>query len=112
MNDLFTKDHWRDVGQKLRFGAKRWWEAHRDELVDLGKDEARDVFRQLRRGDRRAAKLEIVSRMTPEQWAAYRDGTTAQLQDIAARRAKLLAALEELGWFAARTIGTAALAAL
>lgn len=112
MSDLFTKDHWRDVGQKLRFGAKRWWEAHRDELVDLGKDEARDIFRALKKGKTREAKLEIVSRMSPEEWAAYRDGTTEQLQDIAARRARLLAALEELGWLAARIIGKSALAAL
>lgn len=105
----FSDLDWRAVGRRLRFVGKRWWAEHREQLTGLAEDEARDLFAALARGDRRAAKLEMVARMTPEQWAAYRDGTTAELQGIADRRAQMLDALKELGWLAARAIGAAAL---
>lgn len=112
MIDRFTDADWRAVSRKLKLAGERWWEDHREELVGLGIDEARDLFAALKKGKRRQAKLELVARMTPEEWVTYRDGTTAELRDIASRRAKMLAALEELGWLASRIIGHAALSVL
>lgn len=112
MSDFFTKDNWRDVAMQLRGGSRKWWKKHEALLVGLAKDEMADVFAALSRGRRREAKYEVVARMDRETWAAYRDGTTAALRGIAERRAKLLAALEELGWITAHIIGNAALSAL
>lgn len=50
--------------------------------------------------------------MSREEWRHYRDRTTDQLEGVAARRARLLDALGELGARAARAIGKAALAAI
>lgn len=112
MSEIFTKENWRDVAMKLRGGSRNWWKKHEDMLVGLAKEEMADVFASLSRGRRRQAKYEVVARMDRETWAAYRDGTTASLRGLAERRAKMLAALEELGWIAARIIGNAALSAL
>jgi len=111
-DDLFTRDHWEKVADKLYLGGKKWWNKHRDQFVDMGKDEARAIFEALRKGKRLEAQYEVVARMDEATWIAYRDGTTETLRGIAARRAAVLRALEELGWFAARTVGTAALSVL
>jgi hypothetical protein len=60
------------------------------------------------RTNRRRAEIEIAVRMSAEQWATYRDGTTAKLAGIAQRRAEMLEALSELSWFGARLLGRAA----
>lgn len=112
MSDVFSKTHWRAVANVLARGSKRWWKKHESLLVGMAKDDLRDVFERLKNGKRREAKYEVIARMDRETWVAYRDGTTAELRGIAERRARLLAALEELGWFAARTVGRAALSAL
>lgn len=59
----------------------------------------------LRRRQPHAARVEIVARMDPTQWLAYRDGVTEKLLGIAKRRAEMLDALRELGWLLARLLG-------
>lgn len=110
--DLITEDFWVGVANGLKGLGARWWEENKDHLVGLAKDEAAEIFAALKRGDTFDAKQELVARMTPEEWRAYRDGTTAQLQGIARRRADLLDALEDLGRRAAKLVGAAATGAL
>lgn len=110
--DLFTKEHWRVVGQGLKGVGAQWWEDHREELLALAQEEAREIFTYMKRGDLVSAKMEIVGRMSPEDWRAYRNGTTAALRGIAVQRAKLLEALEELGISIARLVGEHALRVL
>lgn len=106
------KDFLESVGLEVWGAGKRWWRDNRAFLEQLGEQEAKAVLEALRHGDRVRAKLEVVARMTPEEWAAYRDGTTGQLREIAQARAKLLAALERLGWLAAFALKRAVLAAV
>ena len=112
MSGLFTKSLWEAVGQDLRGAAGKWWDNWEPTLVGLTKDEMRDVFASLKAGDSVAAKQAVIARMSPAEWRAYRDGTTKQLRGIAARRAALLEALEDLGKRAAKTIGEAVLGAM
>lgn len=112
VGDLFTKEMWGDVAKDIGGVAGRWWDENKDDLVDLAEDEAKEIFDSLRNGDTLGAKLEIASRMTRPEFKAYRDGTTAQLQGIALRRARLLGALEDLGTRAAKIIGAAAVGAI
>lgn len=112
LKGLFGEDHWKLVGRQLRGASARWWDAHREDLIDIAAEELEDVLRALRNGDTFRAKMEIVGRMSREEWLAYRDATTKELKGIAARRAAIIEALEELGTRAARIIGTAAAKAL
>jgi hypothetical protein len=98
-------DFWKGVANDLRGVAFKWWEDNREDLIALGKDEVTDIALALRKGDIVQAKLEIAAYMTRAEWVMYRDGTTAELQGIAARRAALLDALEDLGMRAATLIG-------
>jgi len=107
VGDLITRELWESVAGELRGVAGRWWDENKDHLVGLAKDEAADIFRALKRGDTFRAKQEIVAMMSPEEWRAYRDGTTEQLAGIARRRAELLDALEDLGLRAAKVLGRA-----
>lgn len=112
MSDTFTKDHWSQAWTKLRGVSQAWWETHQDVLVGIAKDEAEDIFRALRGGRTDEARMAIIASMSREEWRAYRDGTTEALRDVAARRAALLDALEDLGRRIAKIIGRAALTAL
>lgn len=103
MNE-FGEELWGKVREDLPALARGWWDENREPLIKLGRSEVIDTIRALRRS-KNAAKLEVVARMTPDQWVAYRDGTTAQLVEISKRRAKLIAALEDLGWLIARLVG-------
>jgi hypothetical protein len=115
VGDLFTRDTWAEIGKGLRGVGERWWEDNEALLVGLAEDEARDLLNALRSGDPAAAKLEIASRWIADDrasWRAYRDGTTAQLEGLARRRADLMDALEDLGRRSARLIGMAAIAVI
>ena len=101
----FTAEDWAHVALELRGGALDWWNKHHEPITSLGRGEIEAVAKNLRRGDRRRAQIEIVSRMTPDEWRNYRDGTTAQLYSLGAKRARLFGALDELGWLAARILG-------
>lgn len=101
-----------DVAGELRGDAKAWWETHGDDLAALGQEDAQEILESLRAGRTVDAKLALVSNMSRAEWKAYRDGTTATLEGIAQRRAKMLDALAELGVRIAETIGRVALAAL
>lgn len=110
--DLLGRDFWSGVLDDVRGEADDWVAANRDDLESIARDEAAAIFAALRRGDTQAAKIEMARRMTPEQWAAYRDGTTAQLAGAADRRARIMKALEDLGQRAAKRIGAAVIGAL
>jgi len=103
---------WEKVGKELGGVAKAWWTENKDDLIELGREEAQEIFDDLRRARTTDAKLAIARRMTREEWKAYRDGTTARLQGIAANRARIMDALAELGSRAAEKIGKAALDAI
>jgi hypothetical protein len=103
---------WQLVADDLRGVALAWWRENHDDLVELAKDEAAEIFADLKAGRVLEAKLSIVAHMSREEWRAYRDGTTDQLEGIAQRRARLLDALAELGLRAAEAIGRVALAAI
>lgn len=113
--DLFGRDLWEKVGNGLRGDAGRWWEAHQDDLLELGEDEVKQLLKTLQDGDTVEAKQQIALRWAREDretWVAYRDGTTQELKGIAARRARIMEALEDLGERAARTLGRIARGAL
>lgn len=112
VDDLFTRDLWETIGKDLGGVAGRWWDENRDDLVALSKEEATEILRALRDGDTLGAKLEIAARMSPQEFRAYRKGTTDQLMGIARRRAAMLEALGDLGKRAAMLIGAAAAGAL
>jgi hypothetical protein len=105
MGDAF----WRAVKGELRGIGLSWWEENRDSIAELGKEEAEEIFRGLRRGDITAAKLAIVSHMSRDEWKAYVAKTTSTLGRIATRRARMLESLGDLGAKAAEAIGRAAL---
>lgn len=111
-DELLGRTFWRDTANELRGVGLAWWEENRNDLVQLTREEAEDVFEDLQRGRTADAKLSMVARMSREEWKAYRDGTTDRLEGIAQRRARLLDALSELGVKAAQAIGNAALGAL
>ena len=110
MNE-FGDGAWSDVRDELGGAARDWWDDNRAELTTLGRREIEDMIRGLRRG-KRSAQVEIVARMTPDQWARYRDGVTRGLNDIGRRRAQLLRSLEGLGWILSRVLGRRAARAL
>lgn len=110
--DLFTREMWESVASDLRWWGSRWWRENEEALVGLTKDEMLDIAHALKAGNRREAKEALVARMSPEQWRAWRDQTTQQLEDLAARRAAALDALRKLGRITARVIGKALIAAL
>lgn len=112
MSRLFDEDTWKGVGEQLSGASKEWWTDNRDGLTELAVDEAKDLFAALKKGDTISAKMEIVARMSPDEWKAYRDGTTENLRGIAARRAKLLDAVEDLSRKLAKAIGKTVFAAL
>jgi len=60
----------------LRGLGKTWFEENKDSLAELAEDELRDVVRALRSGDTREAKVALALRLSPEDWRAYRDGTS------------------------------------
>lgn len=96
-----------EIGKSLRRVARAWFEENQDNLAALAEDELRDVVRALRKGDTREAKITIALRLSPEDWRAYRDGTTTQLEAIALRRAELMDALEDLAERVAKAVGRA-----
>lgn len=112
LQDLFTKQLWKSVGEDLRGDALDWWSQNEKALVGIAKDELAGVMEALRKGDTVQAKLEVAARMTPDEWRAYRDGTTKRLSAIATRRAALMSALMEIGTRAAKSVGRAALETL
>ena len=110
--DLFTRDLWQSVAKDLRFVGAKWWRENQLALIGLTKAEMLDIAHALQAGDRWRAKEALVARMSVEQWQAYRDGTTAGLEELVARRAAAYEALKRIGWLAARVVGKALLAAL
>lgn len=110
--EAFDEPSWKAIAEVVRPAGRAWWALHKDALVGVARDELRAVAEALREGDRTRARYEVVARMDRATWEAYRDGTTAELRGEAAKRAKLLRALNSLGWFAARAIGKAALSAI
>lgn len=103
---------WTLVAHRLQGFAREWWDENREELVAIAKEEAQEIFEDLMYGRTTDAKLAIARRMTRKEWVAYRDGLTDQLSGLAARRAKLMHALEEIGGRAARIVGKTALGVL
>lgn len=103
----WIKERPKEILSGLRGVGKAWFKENRDNLAELAEDELRDVVRALRAGDTREAKVAIALRMSPEDWRAYRDGTTAKLEAIAIRRAELMDALEDLAERVARAVGKA-----
>jgi hypothetical protein len=93
------------LADQLSGASLRWWERHRDTIIELGHNEATDMLAQLARRQPYAARVEIIARMDQAQWVAYRDGVTEKLSGIAKRRAEMLDALRELGWLLARVLG-------
>lgn len=102
-----TKELWDRVSGDLQGAALEWWRANEGEITALAMDELEDLGRGLKRGKIAEAQLAIVARMNRQEWVAYRDGTTAALKGIAITRARILAALEDLGERSARVIGKA-----
>lgn len=114
--DLVSRTLWLDIGKELRGGAFKWWNKHESSLTALTKQELFDLANHLRAGDRRGAKDMLVKHLvslgpTSPVWIAFRNGTTDNLHDLAARRAAAIEAVTELGWFAARAVGKAIKAA-
>jgi hypothetical protein len=105
--DLFTEDLWRSVLRDLRGSAAAWFQEHQETFSNLTRDEVLAIGHQLKAGDTTNAKLVLAGRMSSGELADYMRGTTASLEGIAARRAKALDAIEDLGRRAARLIGTA-----
>lgn len=118
MEELFGGFRWSEVKSNLRHSSLEWWEQNRETIVSLTKDEVGDLAREFvdrHNGDvgmQTDAKLAIAMRMSPEDWRAYRDGTTDALRDIAKHRFELFNALGMLSRHAARLIGQAIMAAL
>lgn len=108
LGDLF----WNDAKSRLRGVGLEWWKENRESLAQLGREEADEIFQELRAGRTDEAKLAIVSHMSREEWKAYMRKTTQALESVAARRAKLLDGLGDLGSKAAKSVGEAALAAM
>jgi len=108
LGDVF----WTTVARDLRGVAKEWWRENRDEVTELGEEEAREVFEDLKAGRVFDAKLSLAARMSADEWKAYRNKTTSNLEAVAKRRAALFEALGDLGTRAAEKIGNAALGAM
>lgn len=111
-DDLLDRDFWIGILDDVRGEADDWIEKYKDDLVDIGREEAKVIFASFKRGDTVEAKLALGRGMTAEQWEAYRDGTTQALAGEANRRARLYRAFTELGTRAAKKIGAAVLGAL
>lgn len=105
--EKLTGEIWDQVADNLKGTALSWWQVHKDDLIEMGKEEAKDVFEALRRGDTFQAKLEVVGQMSRKEWLAYRHSTSGELQGIAARRHRLLRAIETIAIATAKTIGNA-----
>lgn len=112
MSEIFGADLWRGIADDLRGEAERWWKDNQEAIIELGKEEAKDIFASLKRGDHVMAKRKVAEGMNDEDWAAYRDATTKKLAKIANRRAALYASLSKLGVKAAKMIGAAVTGAL
>jgi len=103
--DVISRDTWEQVAKGLRGAAKDWWSRHGEAIKDMAIEDLRDVSRRLADGDLAGASVEVAGKMEPDAWRAYRDGTTHRLQGIAAKRAKLLEILRDLGVRSAAVIG-------
>lgn len=102
-------DRVRERSNRLHGAARDWWGNHGEDLIELTDIEIREVLEALREGDTGEARAAIASRMKREVWVAYRDGTTARLRGLAAKRAATMRALRALGIDLARVIGAALL---
>ena len=119
VRDLFSKELWESVADELPGTGRRWWKKHQEDLLELGEDEVKDMLRALQHGDTVAAKQKLAAHWIREDrasWEAYRDGVTDQLEGLAAeraaRRARIMEALEDLAERVAVLIGAAAKGAL
>lgn len=110
--DLIDPKTWAAVGKELRGGAHKWWQKHREPILHLAKDDVVEIFEHLKRGRKLDAKMEIIAAMSRDEWRYYRDGTTERLRGIAAQRAAMLRALEELGFVSAKIIAKTLLGAV
>jgi len=111
-DELLDPKTWAALRKELRGNGEKWWDEHRDTLLGVAKAELREVFEQLEKGKRVEAQLEIIASMDRETWRAYRDGTTAELRGVAARRADLLAAIKKLSFVAGKTVAKTVIGAL
>lgn len=111
-DDLFTESMWKDVARDLRLVGSKWWEANRDNLVGLSRREVEDMALALKAGNRRRAKQALVQHYSPDELYAYMHNTTEHFRGIAARRFAAIQALKQVGWWAARAVGTAILGVL
>jgi len=109
---VFSQGMWNDVARRLRWGALRWWRRHKNAIIGMAERDMALVALQLRAGNRTEAKLALVRLMARKDFADYRDATTGQLLELSVRRAEMIEALERLGWWSARIIGTAILGAI
>jgi hypothetical protein len=109
VSERFGNALWQEVSDELRGLGLAWWRENQEELIELSRDEAEEIFTDLRQGRTVEAKLGMVANMSRAEWSAYRDGTTARLGEVAVRRAKLFDALGDLGIKAAKAVGEAAL---
>lgn len=105
VDKLLSPEIWDTVASKLQGTALSWWKVHKDDLIDMAQEEAHEIFEALARGDTFTAKLEIVGNMTRKEWVAYRRATSAELSGVAARRHRLLRAIETIAIATAKTIG-------
>lgn len=114
---LVSRTLWHRIGSDLRGGAFKWWTRHESALTSLTRDEMLALANNLRAGDRRGARDAMVRHFVAlgpghPDWASYVDLTSDQIRDLAARRAAFIEAIGELGWWAARAISKAILAAV
>lgn len=107
VEELFGEDLWKRIASKLKGGALSWWQVHKDDLVELSREEAAEIFDALKTGDTLTAKMEIVGHMSRKEWIEYRRATSDALQGIAARRHRLLRAIEVLAINTAKILGSA-----
>lgn len=100
----YGEDRWAETAAQLKGATLRWWNRHRETITELGENEVGDMLGELARCRPYAARVEIVARMDPAQWIAYRDGVTHKLSGIAKRRADMLDAISEISWTLARVL--------
>jgi len=85
--------------------ARAWWDEYQAVLVDVAESELKEIAKALAAGDTYRAKVIAASGMDQDEWDAYRDGTTDQLQGVALRRVLVRDALDDLGRRTAKIIG-------
>ena len=118
VRNIVSKDLWKRIGNDLRGRASDWWKSNQAAIVGMGKDELHEIAIALKAKDVKRAQMAILSRLDPNDpedwkvWVSFRDGTTKRLRAAAARRKRMLDALEELGRVAAKIVGVAVLAAI